>query len=246
MTFDLRFDTLSEFLSNFALVINQHASILNAMYEDSTKKATKKELSGCFKKTADAFAIVDEDFNKQVMLQLKAPRPTSVGESLEDKVKSMSNHMANKMDESKVAFSLLFNQNLELFDRVEKAEQRVRDLQESKADIFYTEQKVDKLRAELYTRADEVQKVEAFEAGLLRGDDEQLFEAEVGREYFLGAHIRVREEDARADRAVRRAGEPQSRQGLRGQRGIEREGIPAEVLLAKVGCSRASTATTRP
>lgn len=178
MTFDLRFDTLSEFLSNFALVINQHASILNAMYEDSTKKATKKELSGCFKKTADTFAIIDDDFNKQVMLQLRAPRPINVGDSLEDKVKSMSNHMANKMDESKVAFSLLFNQNLELFDRIEKAEQRIRDLQESKADIFYTEQKVDKLRAEMYTRTDEVQKVRASQIALLCRDHQQLHEAE--------------------------------------------------------------------
>jgi hypothetical protein len=159
MTFDLRFDTLSEYLSNFASVINRHANILNSLYEDSTKKATKKQLTSCFKQSAETFDIIDADFSKQVTLQMKPLRNILVGESLDDKVKGSSNYMANRMDQSKVAFNLLFNQNRELFDRLEKAEQRIKNLQDSKADMFYVEEKIDRLRSELYDKTDEVQKV---------------------------------------------------------------------------------------
>ena len=191
MTFDLRFDTLSEFLSNFAMVINQHANILNSMYDDSTKKATKKELSGCFKKSAETFSIIDDEFNKQVLLQLKAQRPIVLTDSLEDKVKASSNHMANRMDESKVAFSLLFNQNRELFDRLDRAEQTIRNLNETKADIFYTEQKIDKLRSEMYVKVDEVQKVDRLHAGLFPRDHKQLLQGEIRNKQHMGENSRM-------------------------------------------------------
>ena len=111
MTFDLRFDTLSEYLSNFSQVINQHASILNALYEDSTKKATKKELAVSIRKPGETFDIVPPEFSQQVTLQLKGIRPIELSDTLEDKIKASSNLLANRMDQAKVGLGLLFGQN---------------------------------------------------------------------------------------------------------------------------------------
>lgn len=176
MTFDLRFDTLSEYLSNFAMVINQHAGILNALYEDSTKKATKKELAVSLRKPGETFDIVPPEFSQQVTLQLKTIRPVEVGESLEDKIKGSSNLLSNRMDQAKVGLGLLFNQNQELFERLEKAEYGIRELNDKKADLTYLEQKNDRLRAEMFTKAEEVQSVQRSYSALLPGDHFELFQ----------------------------------------------------------------------
>lgn len=159
MTFDLRFDTLSEHLSNFARVINQHASILGSMYDDSQKKATKVELHTSFKKSGDTFDILDDDLLTQVVLQIKNTRQTDFGSSGEEKVKGSSNLLANKLDQAKTAISLLYRQNRELFERMDRAETRIKNLQDSKADIFDMDARIDRLRNEVYEKADEVQKV---------------------------------------------------------------------------------------
>lgn len=159
MTFDLRFDTLSEYLSNFAQVINHHASLINGLHDDSRKKATKKELAVSLKQPAEAFDIVDPEFNTQVKLNGKAPRPTDMNESLEDRIKGSTNNLSNKMDQSKVAFSLLFNQNLELFSRLERAENRIKDLDETKTSYKYVDKQYDQIRNLLFDKTDQVQKV---------------------------------------------------------------------------------------
>lgn len=157
MSFDLRFDTLSEYLSNFSQVINQHATLLGHLQDESLKKATKKELSGCLKKSADTFEIPNAEFNQMIFLQIKDSRPLLPNDTLAEKVRSTSNHLANRVDQMKTAFSLLFNQNKELFDRLEKAEQGIRNLRDTKTDQVYTEEKVDQLYSEIYKRTDAVQ-----------------------------------------------------------------------------------------
>lgn len=159
MTFDLRFDTLSEYLSNFAQVINHHATLLNGMHEDSKKKATKMELAKSLKQPADTFDIIDPEFDQQVRLQLTQVRPTHISDSLEDRVRASSNNLANKMDKSKTAFSLLFNQNLDLFERLRVAENQIRILHDTKADTIYVQEKVDRLLNEMHDKTDLVQKV---------------------------------------------------------------------------------------
>lgn len=157
MSFDLRFDTLSEYLSNFSQVINQHASLLGGLQEESQRKATKKELSGCLRKSADTFEIANPEFQQMIMLQIKDTRPVLPNETLVEKVKSSSNHLANRVDQMKTALGLLFGQNKELFERLEKAEQGIRNLRDTKTDQVYTEEKVDQLYSEIYKRTDAVQ-----------------------------------------------------------------------------------------
>ena len=212
MTFDLRFDTLSEYLSNFAQVINQHAGILNALYEDSTKKATKKELSKSLKTPGDTFDIIPPEFAQQVVLQLKGIRPVHISDDPEDMIKASSNLLANRMDQAKVGLGLLFNQNQELFDRLEKAENTIRELNDKKADVLYVEQKIDRLRAELYNKTDEVQSVHLPDQALLQGDHFQPREDQHESQKDQRPHRRHREEHLRASRHDRRPTREQSGQ----------------------------------
>lgn len=155
MTLDLRFDTLSEYLSNFSSVVNQHAGMLNHLTEDVSKKATKKEVGSSFRGIAKAHKHRDKQFINLIKMQERVPKE----EVAEDLVKDGKHKMINKMDKTVTALDLLYGQNQELFERLEKVERKTSDMEKTKADLTYVNKKNDMLISLVHEKADEVQKL---------------------------------------------------------------------------------------
>lgn len=155
MSLDLKFDTLSEYLCNFANVVNQHATMLNTLKKDVEVKCYREEIGKSFTEFAKAQRIRDKQFSKTIKLQERVPKE----ERLDDVLEAGVNKFINKIDKISTGLDLLYGQNQELFARMNKVEQKTRDLEKNKADTIWVSEKNDMLITLIGDKTNEVQKM---------------------------------------------------------------------------------------
>lgn len=155
MTMDLRFDTLSEYLMSFSDVINQHGVMLNDVKADTEKKTYIKDLDKYLQVLVDSHHVHDPSFSKKITLQ----DISRLDEKHYNPTQAISHKMGNKISKMCTGLDLLYTQNEELFDRMERAELRCRQLEETKSDRLELKSQNDKLISLIMTKADEIQKL---------------------------------------------------------------------------------------
>lgn len=142
---DLKFDSLSEYLGNFANVINQHAVMLNSLDQDTKKKSYQIDIADSLKQIANQFSLHDQKFKNSVDLQITGLMP----ETREDALVASTNLFSNKTNEMGQSLHWLYHRNVELEKRLNQQEQKITELVETKMDISRAKEKFSEFRSDI-------------------------------------------------------------------------------------------------
>ena len=152
---DLKFDSLSEYLGNFANVINQHAVMLNSLDQDTKKKSYQIDIADSLKQIANQFSLHDQKFKNSVDLQITGLMP----ETREDALVASTNLFSNKTNEMGQSLHWLYHRNVELEKRLNQQEQKITELVETKMDISRAKEKFSEFRSDIMGVIDGLNKV---------------------------------------------------------------------------------------